>query len=313
MGRTTKAPKPAGGGPQATQFANLPTQAASIVWADPGSVGPAITYAYPGALVVAGRDQYADPVFKTISGAGGTVLIYLDALINSTVGTYHGLLLNSSIYGAAVPLWPPGYTVNSAAGYSLNDFRTTADGGAGLLLSKLPGVLEQMVSDNPHIGGFFMDDLGTRSWYPDLNWTSFPDKAKWRNGAIAIAQAVRNVCDEHGIIFMVNGTWTANDGGGYPDSTQHGCSLAEANYVEHHDTESSFWVPYVSSSQWATASKVTRGVSFAFANMNTSAGFTEFQNTGAFSFLNLQPTANYDYAAPWGTHHTTGLPSHVVS
>jgi hypothetical protein len=269
-----------------------------------------LDYATPGGLVVTGRDQYNDPIFQEISAGGGTVLIYLDCIINDAFGTYASLLMNSSIYGPAVPLWPPGYEVNIAAGYFLNDFRI-----GGILQNKLHGVLEQMVSDNPFMAGFFLDDLGSRSFYPDLNWSTFPDQQGYRDGAIAIAQTARQVADKHRLMVLVNGSWNANDGGGYPNVAQHGLSLAEGGYVEHHDGQIAFFGPYAASPQWAAASTVTKGVSYCWAAMNTTAGVTEFVNSGDYAYVNYQPTASYGGVTPFGPplvpNYYTGLPSHA--
>jgi hypothetical protein len=283
------------------------------MWAETGDpiLALAANYATPGGLIAVGRTNYADQVIKDVSAGGGTVLIYVDAIINNAFGRYHDLLLNSSVYGAAVPLWPGVPQANQWG--SLNDFRTTADGGGGVLQSKLEPVLELIVSENPHLAGFFMDDVGSRSWFDGINWTTFPSQSAYRNGAIAICQTVRTVCDRHGLIFIVNGTWTANDGGGYPLTTQHGCSLADGGFVEHHDGEISFWGPYVdTSTQWANESSVTNGNPVCWAAMNTSAGLTEFNNDGRFAYTSLQNTdPGYDGVAPWGSFHATGLPSSV--
>src|SRR3984957_5324951 len=67
--------------PKNAMMVNRPTQPASLVYGNPGTNGRAIAYASPGGLVVAGRDNYADQVFKDISAGGGTVLIYLDTII----------------------------------------------------------------------------------------------------------------------------------------------------------------------------------------------------------------------------------------
>src|ERR1700753_3737429 len=67
--------------PKNAMMVNRPPQPASLVYGNPGTNGRAIAFAHPGGLVVAGRDNYADQVFKDISAGGGTVLIYLDTII----------------------------------------------------------------------------------------------------------------------------------------------------------------------------------------------------------------------------------------
>jgi hypothetical protein len=296
------------GGTTTVPLANRPTQAATIAWEDTGDPANAAlaNYAADGALISVGRTNYADQVVKDVSAAGGTVLIYLDAVAINNFGRYHSLLFDSSVYGAAVPQWGS-YMANT--GLPLADFRV-----GGILQGKLEAVLELMVSENPHMGGWFADDLGSRSWFPLINWGTVPqtDKDAYRAGAIALAQTFRTVADRHKLVYIVNGTWTGGDGGGYPNTALDGCSLADGGYVEHHDGEISFWGPYATATQWASGSAVTNGTSFMWAVMNTSAGQTEFVNSNAFAFVNTQTTANYDVpTAPWGTFHRTGLPSHT--
>lgn len=277
-----------------------PAQAASIVWGPSSYARP---YAHPGGLVVAGRDNYDEQPFKDVSSAGGTVLIYLDPVIDNSYGRYHDMLDNSSVCGPAVSRWPGSYKANQW-GY-LNDFRP-----GSVLQDKLECVLEKMVAENPHMGGWFLDDVGSRSWYPDFSWNSFPEKADYRAGAVALTQTMRKVADEHGLIFVVNGTWTANDGGGYPDASKSGTSLADGGFVEHHDGESSFFKPYACSSQWAADSAVTRGRAVNYAVTNTASGREEYADSACFAYVNEQP--DYDGAPMWGTSHPTGLPTRVT-
>jgi hypothetical protein len=127
---------------------------------------------------------------------------------------------------------------------------------------------------------------------------------------------VREVCNEHGLVFVVNGTWSggtlASNGGGYPDMAQSGNALADGGVVEHHDGEISYWKGYATSPQWAAQSPVTQGKAFMWAVMNTAAGLTEFRNSGAFALVSQQTTADYSYSPVWGPFHATGLPSHVM-
>jgi hypothetical protein len=291
-----------------TTLANRPAQAASIVYGAPGSNGQAIAYAHPGGLVVSDEYNYADQVWKDVSAGGGTVLIYLDTIISNPQGRYGGMLLNASACGAAVPVWPGNYAAN---GYFLNDFRP-----GGTEQAKLHCVLETMVAENPQMAGWFADDLGSRSWFSGFKWSKFPDRQGYRDGAIAIAQTFRQVADEHGLIFLVNGTWGAGTllaaGGGYPDMAQHGLSLADGGFVEHHDTEISYFGPYGCSAQWASASAVTQGTAFMYAVTNTTAGQQAYVDSGCYAYVNTQTSAGYDYAPPWGVFHPTGLPSRVA-
>src|SRR5262249_26052835 len=157
--------------------------------------------AHPGGLVVAGRDNYQDQAFKDVSAAGGTVLIYLDTLIDNAYGHYHSMLINASACGPATSHWPGSPKANSW-GY-LIDFRV-----GSVLQQKLSCVLETMISENPHMAGFFADDLGSRSWYPGFNWDTWgtTNQQAYRDGAIALTQTFRTVANHHGLIFIVNGT-----------------------------------------------------------------------------------------------------------
>ena len=278
---------------------NLPAQAAGIFYG--GSSG-ATAYAHPGGLVVAGRDNYQDQAFRTVSAGGGSVLIYIDAIIDNAHGRYHDMLINASACGPATSRWPGNYQANEWG--FLNDFRV-----GSVLQSKFRCVLETMVAENPHMAGFFADDLGSRSWYPGIDWRAFPDKAGYRAGAIALSQTLRSVADAHGLVFLVNGTWSANDGGGYPNVAQSGNALADGGFVEHHDGQIEYFGPYGCSPQWAAQSPITRGRAINYAVTNTAAGRTEYVNSGCYAYVHQQAT--YDGVAPWGTFHPTGLPSRV--
>ena len=107
---------------------------------------------------LAGRDNYPGQGFKDVSAAGGSVLIYLDPMIDNAHGRYHDMLINQSVCGPATSRWPGSPKANSW-GY-LNDFRV-----GSVLRRKLPCVLEKMVEENPHMAGWFADDLGSRSWF----------------------------------------------------------------------------------------------------------------------------------------------------
>jgi hypothetical protein len=286
----------------ADTLTNRPAQGATIAYGSPGTSGAASAYAHPGGLVVAGRDNYADQVFKDVSAGGGTVLLYLDTVVRNNFGRYHSLLYDASSCGAAVPTWGS-YSANGTG--PLADFRV-----GGTLQGKLRCVLEAMVAENPHMAGWFADDVGSRSWFPNLNWSTFPEKQAYRDGAVALTQTFRSVADEHGLVFLVNGTWSAGDGGGYPDTAQHGNALADGGFVEHHDGQISYFGPYACSSQWAAQSAVTGGTAFMYAAMATSAGVSEFSNSGCYAFVSQQ--SDYDVPVPpWGAH-PTGLPSKVA-
>jgi hypothetical protein len=291
------------GTPVAAPIVNLPTQPGAILY---GSTSGVSAYAHPGALLIVESTLLGNQVFKDAAAAGCTILAYLDTVAWNTNGIYHQALYNSSAYGAAVPQWGT-YMANT--GLPLADFRV-----GGIEQGKVAGVLGKIVTDFPHIGGFFADDLGSRSWFPLINWSTFPsgDKADYRAGAIALTQTFRTVCDSHGLVFMVNGTWAANDGGGYPDATQHGNSLADGGMVEHHDGEIAFWQTYAASTtQWATSSPITNGKAINFAVMAGSAGVTEFVNANVFSHVCLESDYTLAAPTPWGSFHATNLPTHA--
>ena len=116
-------------------------------------------------------------------------------------------------------------------------------------------MLETMVAENPHMAGWFADDLGSRSWFPGFDWAQLPGQGGLP-GTVP-SRSPRHfavVADEHGLIFLVNGTWSANDGGGYPNAAKSGNALADGGFVEHHDGQIDFFGPYGCSSQWAAQS-----------------------------------------------------------
>ncbi|MGY1688491.1 hypothetical protein ACI8AK_23155, partial [Geodermatophilus sp. SYSU D00867] len=145
---------PAAGPPAATTGTGLPVQPAGLFF---GAASGAEAYAHPGGLVVAGRDNFQDPVFEQVSAAGGSVLIYLDAIVDNDHGRYHDMLLNASVCGPAAARWPGDHRANEWG--HLTDFRV-----GSVLQAKLRCVLETMVVENPHMAGWFADDLGSRSW-----------------------------------------------------------------------------------------------------------------------------------------------------
>lgn len=289
-------------------IANLPGQPGITAYGSATAVTP---YAKPGALIIAGRDNYNAQQMKDASAAGATVLIYLDAIIDNPYGRYHGLLVNSSTCGPATARWPGSPKANSS-GY-LQDFRV-----GSVVQSKLKCVLELIVAENPHMGGFFADDLGSRSWFPNFSWDSWgaTNQQAYRAGAIAVAQTFHDVAVEHGLMLMVNGTWTAgalaSNGGGYPTASSHGLSLADGGYIEHHDaSELAYWKAYATG-QWGTAAgSVSQGKPVMYVQASDDATRTTYNNSGAFSFLSAQ--ASYDSGVtPWGNFHPTGLPSKVT-
>ena len=110
---------------------NRPTQNAAIGWN--GSNATFSQYAYPGGLVCVGRDNYNAQVFRNISAAGGTVLVYLDAVIDNPYGWYHQKLHLASEFGPATTRWPGNFRANEW-GYRLQgrvDPAAEAGGCAG--------------------------------------------------------------------------------------------------------------------------------------------------------------------------------------
>ncbi|MGY1688495.1 hypothetical protein ACI8AK_23185, partial [Geodermatophilus sp. SYSU D00867] len=61
--------------PTVATITTYPPQPAALFY---DAASGAEAYAHPGGLVVAGRDNFQDPVFEQVSAAGGSVLIYLD-------------------------------------------------------------------------------------------------------------------------------------------------------------------------------------------------------------------------------------------
>lgn len=249
---------------------NRPVNAGLICY--DSTAGTASAWAHPGALVVAGRTNYNDSAFHTIAAGGGTVIIYLHMGLMNTVGRYHDMLYNSSQFGGAVPGWPGGPWVVDEYG-NLADFRP-----GSLLNSKLPGLLALMLSENPHISGFFFDGLGTRGTpgTGGFSWASFPDKELYRAGAIEQAQIFRSLADSNNLFALANSNWQAGDiastqGGGYPDRMKHGCSLVDGGFIEEHATIDAFWTNYCNSPQWGSATPRNKSYMWASIINNTTA------------------------------------------
>lgn len=281
----------------------ITTQPAAIVYGPTAGVD---SYAHPGALVIAGRDNFADPAFGRVAAAGGTVLVYLDTLIDNSYGRYHTMLMKQSSCGPAVPLWPGSPQANEWG--NLNDFRV-----GGVLQNKLECVLEAMATENPTMGGFFADDVGSRSWYPRIDWDSWSaaDQQAYRDGAIAITKTFRKVADRHKMIVIVNGTWTggsvARSGGGYPLANSTGNSLADGGFVEYHDDEVAFFGPYGCAAQWADDSATTRGRAVNMVVNRSAAASQAYAATGCFAYASRQ--SDYEVTPqPWGSFAASVLP-----
>jgi hypothetical protein len=278
-----------------------------------GNGSNAIPYQHQGALIIAGQSQLPSANMQNAETAGATVLAYIDPMvIQPNSGTYGDMLWQSSSCGAAIPQWG---SFNSGTGYNLADFRTTADGGGGLEQTKFRCVLEAMVAANPHIGGIFADDLGSKSWYPGINWSSFgsANQQAWYDGAAGLAQTLHDVAVEHGLMTMVNGTWEkgtiASSGGGYPNLAANGNAEVDGGYVEHHASgEVAFWADYAVG-QWATASgDAAQGNAVMYDQASDLSTLNTYMNTGKFAFGSYQ--TDYSQPAPvWGSFHATGLPS----
>lgn len=276
-------------------------QPAGLVY---GSSAGAAAFRSAGALVVAGRDNYADKPFRRVSAAGGTVLVYLDPVIDNAYGRYHRLLLQASSCGPRAARWPGNLRANRWG--HLVDFRP-----GSVVQQKLECVLETMVRENPHMAGWFVDDVGSRSWFPDIDWETFAGKDAYRAGAIELTRTFREVADRYGLVFVVNGTWSAGDGGGYPDPDVHGNSLADGGVVEHHDDQIAFFGPYGCSRQWAAQSPVTRGHAIMYAVTKSRSGTDAYVGSGCYAYVGQQQHYG-ETAAPWGPFHPNDLPSGVA-
>lgn len=287
---------------------NRPANPGAIVYGG-ASLANASSWAHPGALVVAGRSEYTGAWVTTVANGGGTVLIYLDCIVWNTTGRYHDKLFNASEFGAAVPKWPGNPNANSTG--DLADFRTVASGGGGVLQSKLSGVLNLAISENPKISGFFLDDCGTRSFFPNFDWTTI-DREAYRAGAIAICQTARAVADANDLFLMVNGTWGAQStsgigDGGYPTRGTPGCSLVDGGFVENHSfaSEQAYWTAYANSTQWASATPRNKSYIW-FQNTNSATDRNNWVNANVAAFASSSP---YDGSgAPWTTFTDFHIP-----
>lgn len=291
----------------AQPVANLPGQPALTAY---GTSSAAKAFAKPGALVITGRDQYDEKPFRKAADSGATVLLYLDAVIDAPYGRYHKMLVKASRCGPATSPWPGSPKANQYG--RLQDFRV-----GSVVQKKLRCVLEAMVAENPHMGGFFADDLGSRSWFPGFSWARWgtANQRAYRGGAVALAQTFHDVAAEHGLMVMVNGTWTAGSlaaaGGGYPKMAANGLSLADGGYIEHHSvSELPFFTRYARG-QWGTApGSASHGRPFMYVQARDVATRKAYSKAGVFAFLSTQ--TDYDRASVWGRFHKTGLPTRVA-
>jgi Collagen triple helix repeat (20 copies) len=231
----TTTPPPVTPPPSATSI-NRPCNPALIAYVSgPGSQLAA--WSKPGALIDVGPSIYAEPWVKQAAAGGATVLLYLDTIYSVTGGRYHELLRNANSYGPAVPIWA-GVTNNIAPG--------------GPLQQKLPAIMNLAIDENPHLSGFFLDDLGTIAGTQGYSTLSATQKEQFRLGAIEIVKTARTIADQRNLFLMANGVWNGNEGGGYPDRNKHGCALVDGCMIEDHALNA-FWDNYCNPaySQWA--------------------------------------------------------------
>lgn len=290
-------------GQQPIAYRNRPANPAAIVYGG-GPLDNPSAWAKPGALIIAGRGEYTQSWVATVANGGGTVIMYLDAIMRNTTGRYHSLLFNASQFGPAVPTWPGNPTANQYG--PLADFRV-----GSVLQNKLPGVLQLILSENPNISGIFLDDCGSRSWFPGFNWGAWSsaDKEAYRAGAIRVVQTTREVVGN--LFVMVNGTWGAQSSsgigdGGYPVRSQHGISLADGGFWENHSFDS-YGVAYGKSLQWGSAT-VRKLPYMWFSNVGSASTRDQWVAADCCAFASS--TFYNGSGAPWKTTFTDfGLPS----
>lgn len=262
------------------------------------------SYAHAGAMVDMNSSESSGAI--AVSVAGGHVLVYVDVIVSGSGGNYTSLINNANIYGPAIGLWPGQTSAYNGYGY-VRDIATLVTSG------KLEAVLEKVVSDNPHMAGFFADDLGTsNSQYKSPmatqgNGYSIPTQTFY-DAVIAVLQVFRNVCDAHQLIFLTNGLFDGRGNGGYPTRNQHGCSLCEGTTAEHHTSDGGYWTQYMAATQWANDSPITSGQALGFAIV--SPGDTSWRGNSNIAWISEQ-TSYSSAPNPWSGFHATGLPTHA--
>lgn len=278
-----------------------PPQPGAVIY---GSDAPS-SYYHAGAMVDMNSSETAGAI--AVSNAGGHVLVYVDIIASASGGNYTSIINNANAYGPAIGLWPGQTSPYNAYGY-VRDLATLVTSG------KLLNVLNKVVADNPHMAGFFADDLGTTNpqYKSPLgtqgNGYTTPTTTFY-NAVIAAVQVFRDVCDAHGLILLVNGGFDGRGNGGYPTRGSHGCSLVEGTCAEHQaSTPGAFWDVYMSAAQWANDSPITSGQALGFVIAN--AGDTGWRTHADIAWIAYQ--TNYSSAPnPWSGFHTTGLPTHA--
>lgn len=278
-----------------------PMQPAALVYQnDPGS--NIESYEHPGALVVTGRDNYDDPAFSAAAAAGAHVFVYLDAIVRNTIGRYHELLHDTSVHGAATVAWPGLPDANETG--PLVDIRVGT-----FPLAKLEAVLELLIDENPGIDGIFADDLGSRSYFPGIDWDlmSAADQLAYRRGAVAIARVFRAVTTRHDLLLLVNGTWNGGTvsalGGGFPVAAGIGCAFADGAVLENWEGfDPTYRAAYVRGPQWAAGSPRLRGTPLHLAITADPDDRDDWAADGQVAWCAYQ--SDYDDAAPpWGSFH----------
>lgn len=284
-------------------LANRPCQPSAMVWDTTGGAQLA-NYGHPGALITVGANQIDYQGVKAAAAAGATILMYINPVMDIRVGGINDPWLHGdSGYGPAVGSFP-GHPEMDTNAY-ISDFTPTSD-----LHRRFELVLRYNALRYPHIAGFMVDDVGTRTYYETYDFDSWSaaDKQLYRDGAIKLVQTARRVADAHDMLIIVNGTWLATSsggGGGYPSAAQSGCSLADGGVIEN-QSPVQFWFDYADGPQWAT--QTPRQTPFIWSwNINNTTLRDQWAASGHVSHA-LAQVDRGTAEAPWGSFHEAGLP-----
>ena len=268
--------------------------------------GPAVQASVPDAfrkqnmLTIVGRNPDFTAGHREAAAKGAIVAPYLNAVLHSRAGPYQSLLYDDSECGPAIGPW---------AGTGTR-YGTGADVRVPHYADKLLCVVRRIQADHPHIRALFLDDFGPGWSGYDKNGTAAdaPESEECQARAALGPAFERLRAANLNLLFFVNGGWSRQFCGGWPEAARPGLHFALPVY-EHHSVEHipSANVTYGSTSQWL---RDRTGQVGAFVITNTAEESAAYARLPWAAWIAQQTTPDYTTGAPRpvvGVSHAIGL------
>ena len=254
--------------------------------------------------MVAGRDNYQDRAFERRLGRRRHRAGLPRRRHRQHYGRYHALLNNASVCGPATSRWPGGYRANQWG--HLNDFRVGL--GAAAEAQVRPG---DDGAGEPAHGRLVRRRRGVAVLVPGVRLAPLP-RTSGPTGPVRsrLTRTFRRVADEHGLVFIVNGTWGANDGGGYPDA-----SRSRERPGRRRVRRAPRRRARPTSGPTHALGSGPRSHPSPGAGPSTTRSHTrprqETSTPGPNCYAYVNQQSDYGRSPSWGSSHATGLPTRV--